>query len=210
MRKPLYGFGINDAAYLVFPRKNGIQVMCPYYRAWHNMIKRCYSVKSQEKSPTYSDCSVTSEWRTFSNFRVWMETQDWQGKQLDKDLLIPGNKVYGPYACIFVSQSINSLLSDAAAIRGEYPKGVGLRRDTGRYRAYCNVKGRSETLGCFGTEEEAEYTYLTFKSGLIKKTAYETEAASNPKLQSALLRHSKIFYTKAEEISLQKNLAVLY
>lgn len=208
-RKPLFGVGINDADYMVFPRASGKQVMCPYYRAWHNMIKRCYSVKSQEKSPTYIECSVTKEWLIFSNFRAWMEKQDCKGKELDKDILSAGNKVYGPDACIFVSATINCLLSDAAGIRGEYPKGVGIRRDTGRYRAYCNVKGRSETLGCLDTVEEAEYTYLTFKSDLIKKTAYESEAASNPNLQAALLRHSNIFYAKAEEINLQKNLAVL-
>jgi len=39
-----------------------------------------------------------------------MERQDWEGKHLDKDILIPGNKIYSPDRCIFVSSLINLLI----------------------------------------------------------------------------------------------------
>ena len=41
--KLTYGFGVNDAPYQVKPIVNGKRLVCPYYRKWHNMLRRCYS-----------------------------------------------------------------------------------------------------------------------------------------------------------------------
>lgn len=196
-RRPLLGTGINDANYMVRPKINGKHIMCPYYQAWANMIERSYSEKYQETHPAYVGCSVIKEWLIFSNFRKWMKKQGWEGKQLDKDILSPDNKVYGPDTCIFVSQEINLLLNNNEAIRGDYPQGVHFRKDNGKYRARCSVNGKLKRIGQFSTVPKAEYAYCTFKASLIKQIAYEPEAASNPKLQSALLRHAEIFTNKS-------------
>ena len=182
-RRLIHGVGINDADYMTNPEINGKTITCPYYRAWSAMIQRAYSDRYHKVRPTYIGCSVVKEWRVFSNFRDWMEKQDWQGKQLDKDILIADNKEYSQNACIFVNQPINCLLTDSAAARGELPQGVLLRRDSGKYRARCSVNGKKRSIGQFNTIPEAEYAYLTFKSELIRKTAHEEEAANNPKLQ---------------------------
>ena len=205
-RKPLFGVGINDADYVVLPRINGKRVMCPYYQAWSSMIGRSYSEKFQDRHNTYIDCSVVKEWLNFSSFRKWMEKQDWQGRQLDKDLLIPENKEYGPDTCIFVSSQINTMLTDRAADRGDLPQGVSFHKQRGRYRAQCAVSGKNKHLGLFSTIPAAEYKYLKFKSDLIKKTAYEPESASNQRLQTALLAHSNLFAIRALEINRKINL----
>ena len=199
-RKPVYGVGINDADYMVFSRVDGSQSVCSYYQSWVNMMVRCYSSKFQEKKPTYTGCSITKEWLTFSNFRAWMITQDWRGKHLDKDILIPGNKEYGQNSCMFVSGEINSLLTDNAASRGDFPQGVSLHRASGEYKANCSVRGKLKNLGLFTTIPAAEHAYLTFKSCLIKQIAFEAEAANNPKLQAALLIHADLFNKRAEVI----------
>lgn len=103
-KKLIYGVGINDAGYAVMKREEAGYVdgkrkrklvwACPYFRAWSSMLSRCYSTKWHERYPTYKGCTVSKEWHTFSNFRAWMVTQDWEGKSLDKDLLIEGNKIY--------------------------------------------------------------------------------------------------------------------
>ena len=199
-RKPIYGVGINDAWYVVQPIINGKKAWCLYYNTWKHMIKRCCCDKYQEKYPTYIGCSVVKDWLTFSVFRSWMEQQGWQGKQLDKDILVPVNKEYGPNTCIFVSGSINNLLTDSAASRGDCPQGVSFNKQSGKYQSECRVNGKSKYLGRFPTAQEAAYAYLSFKSGLIRQIAYEDEASNFPKLQSALLRHAELFAKKARNL----------
>jgi len=108
----IFGAGINDAGYPVMKIINGKQVMCVFYNAWKTMIMRCYSLKWQSKYPTYKDCTMDKEWLLFSVFKKWMENQDWKGNQLDKDILIPGNKHYGVKSCVFVDRDTNVYFRD--------------------------------------------------------------------------------------------------
>lgn len=121
--KKVCGVGINDADYATQGRDKitGKRWWCPYYSRWHSMIKRCYSEKYQEKNPTYKGCAVCEEWLYFSNFKRWVEEQDWKGKHLDKDFLVEGNKVYGPDTCVFMDGSLNTFTTLRAALRGDYP-----------------------------------------------------------------------------------------
>ena len=197
LRCPLFGVGINDAEYMVRSKVGSKRTICPYYRVWANMLKRAYCKKYQERQKTYIGCSVDSKWLIFSEFRKWMKKQDWKGKQLDKDLLVVGNKIYGPDACVFVSRSLNGLLNNCGARRGKLPQGVSLRKDSGKYIAYCNVDAKLKHLGFFDTPQDAEYAYLVFKSKLICNMSELSESSNNKRLQSALLRHAKTFEDKA-------------
>ena len=188
-RKPLYGIGINDAAYNVSMMANGKKVRCQFYKIWSNMIERCYCAKYQEKRPNHKACTVSNEWLTFSNFRKWMETQDWKGKALDKDLLIDGNKEYGKDSCMFVDHSINALMNNHLAGRGLYKQGVTMTKD-GKYKASCSVNGKMKHLGRFSTENKAYAVYLSFKADLIQSIAVEN--SHNEKLKQALITQSNI------------------
>jgi hypothetical protein len=187
MRKPLCGVGINDADYMVTDRSSGKIISCPYYRAWSGMIKRCYSKETQKRQPTYVGCSVCGEWLTFSNFKIWMKDQEWEGKQLDKDLIKPGNKVYSPENCMFVSKSFNTLMLDSAAIRGEFPMGVSYEKESGKYMSYCFYKGRQKKIGRYDSACKAEVKYLEFKIGVVEEYSLLDEAVVNKKLGFALL-----------------------
>lgn len=196
LRKPIHGIGINDADYIVCPRVNGARLRCPFYRVWHSMLERCYSRKFQENHHTYKDCSVVKEWLAFSNFRAWMVLQDWKGKQLDKDILVIGNKTYSPDNCLFVSHAINSLLNDSEATRGMYPQGVSFDKSSGKYKAQCGVSGKQEMLGTFDSIKSAEDSYLKFKSKLITDVAIST---SDNILKHALMRHAVAFSDRIGE-----------
>jgi hypothetical protein len=158
------------------------------------MLSRCYSEAYQTRYPTYKGCTVHNKWLTFSVFKSWMQTQDWEGKQLDKDLLISGNKCYSSTTCLFVTSQINKLLTDSAAARGLYKKGV-TRNGIGKYIASCNVDGKKEHLGCYLTEEAAHQAYLTFKSELVTTVAYNQED----------VRIKQEFLRFAEELKQKKN-----
>lgn len=197
-RKPIHGVGINDSNYNVTGIVSGKKISCPYYQAWLNMITRSYSKKYQEKHTTYNGCSVCYEWLAFSIFRLWMIKQDWKGKQLDKDLLKLGNKVYSPSTCLFVSRQINTLLTDSGKIRGEFPLGVHLNKSNGRYRAKCMTYGKQNRIGYFKTVNEAEYAYLIFKSNHVRDVAL----AQIEPLKSILMSRSALLESKALLIGL--------
>lgn len=87
--------------------------MCPIYSAWKDMLQRCNSSTFKEKkgNAKYAACFTNDSWKYFSSFRVWAINSGFaDGLRLDKDILIPGNKEYGPNTCAFVPPSINNLL----------------------------------------------------------------------------------------------------
>lgn len=169
MERLVYGVGVNDADYPVtieafVDGKRKVVWRCPFYSRWMKMFERCYSIKFHLKRPTYSGCSVTKEWHTFSSFKIWMEKQDWEGKQLDKDLLIPGNKVYGPEGCVFISSSVNNFLLEREASRGELPLGVHFNKSKNKFQATCSsISGKRKNLGYFDTATDAHSAWLAFK-----------------------------------------------
>jgi len=157
------------------------------------MLSRCYSDKTQKRQPTYIEGSVCEEWLTFSNFRSWMEAQDWDGFQLDKDIISPGNKIYSPEFCVFIPQSLNKLLNSHASRRGKWPRGVHFNKAEGIFRSVCNVNGKSKYLGGFSTPEAASREYKKFKSNHIKETAKEFK--SSTRIYKGLMSHALILYS---------------
>lgn len=201
-RKLVHGIGINDAWYCIsYKNSEGVQTKCPYYTKWRSMLRRCYDPTFLSRTPTYAGCSITKEWHLFSTFRKWMEKQDWVGKELDKDILVKGNKIYSPTTCVFISGEINKLLLDSESIRGAYPQGVNFYARVGKYRAYCKVEGTSVHLGYFFNIYQAEEAYCIFKANHITSVANRPEASSQPQLQEALLREAKAFSDRAELLS---------
>ena len=182
-KKLVYGVGNNDADYVTQKVEtigfiNGKIKQkrvwyCPYYRAWTSMLERCYSVKFQERNPTYQGCTVTVEWLTFGNFRTWMEKQDWEGNQLDKDLLIEDNKLYSPETCVFVTQTVNSFTTDSGAVRGKWLIGVYWDKRANKFKSQCSnpFSGKREHLGYFNCEQQAHEAWLKRKLELARELA---------------------------------------
>jgi len=168
MGKLVCGVGVNDADYIVQPTINGKRKCCPFYRKWKSMIVRCYDDKFKSKFPTYIGCTVCEEWLTFSNFKRWMESKDWEGKELDKDLLTKGNKVYSPASCVFISQKMNKFLTDSSLARGEFPLGVTFDKEAGKYRTQCQnpLTGKIERIGRFIDPESANEAWRKRKHEL--------------------------------------------
>lgn len=172
-KKLVWGVGVNDADYCVKPldHKGKKQLYCPFYERWKGMLKRCYGKKFQEKSPTYIGCSVCDEWLIFSNFRIWMDGQDWAGKQLDKDLLVEGNKEYSPDNCVFVTSVLNTFMNDSSKRRGEYMIGVYLDNKSGKFRSECRnpISKKKDRLGYFYSELDAHKAWKKHKLKLVEK-----------------------------------------
>jgi len=157
MNRLVSGVGINDDSRATTYFDGSRYIQCPFYMAWHGMLSRCYNPSVQAKNKSYIGCSVAPEWLVFSKFKQWMISKEWDGNQLDKDLLTQGNKVYGPRECAFISQSLNKFTIDRVNERGDMPLGVSLCKRKNKFRADCNnpFTGKKETIGRFNTPEEA-------------------------------------------------------
>ncbi len=170
-RKLAFGVGTNDVPYNTRDI-DGSGTRCPYWIKWYSMLRRVYSSGYHKKFPSYIGTTVSTEWRTFSTFRKWMAKQEWEGNELDKDIMFPGNTEYSEDACRFIPRGLNKLLTDHASRRGPWPQGVTettTRKGTKRYRARVNSMGKETALGTFGTPEEAYKAYTLGKIQEIKR-----------------------------------------
>jgi len=209
MRKLVYGVGINDADYaitenIVVDGKNIQMWICPFYRRWKSMLGRCYGQKPLSKNPSYNGCYVLPQWHYFMTFRSWMEKQDWQGKELDKDLLVPGNKIYGPESCVFISQGLNKFLTEVKPSISRYPVGVTFKKRLNKFQAQCHdiIQDKNQYLGLYETAQEAHQAWLSFKLEQAKILAGQQ---SDPRVAEALISRYKNYQSLDREANLAYN-----
>ena len=131
-----------------------------YRVRWMNLHKRV-SAKYVAEHPSYSNVTICDEWYDFDCFKEWMMKQDWEGKELDKDLLSE-SKVYSPETCVFIPREINTFMTIRENERGVYPLGVSITKQ-GRYAARINKFGKPIRVGTYDTSEEAHNQYLKHK-----------------------------------------------
>ena len=170
------------------------------YYIWRSMLNRVHNYKCQLKQPTYKDVTVCDEWYNFQNFAKWCETQkfyntkDCKGNhyELDKDILVKGNKQYSPEKCCFVPKRLNSLLLNSKKSRGVYPIGVSYHKATNKFCASFRDGNKQVHLGVFNTPEEAFEVYK------LNKEKYVIDVVENMKLDidvevyKALLNYSVV------------------
>ena len=153
------------------------------------MLQRGYGDRYKERNPTYRDVTVCKDWHLFSNFKNWMETQDWEGKQLDKDIYFSGNKEYSPNKCVFVSQKVNKFLTERDSTRGMFPIGVCWHRGRKKFYAQCNDgSGKQVYLGLHMTVESAFHAWLEKKRELSYIIAADE---SDPRVKEAIINRYK-------------------
>jgi hypothetical protein len=168
-RSALHGVGINDAQYIVRTKVDGRFIESPAYSKWRAMIARCYDKDFHARQPTYKDATVCSDWLTFSNFELWFDDNNIDEYQLDKDIKIKGNKVYGPDTCLFVPREINNLLNKRQRLNRLLPTGVAKVSGCKTYKAVIQIDGKTTHIGCFKSKETARDAYIERKNSEIKR-----------------------------------------
>ena len=158
-RKPVFGVGIND----IKEKTRGTKA----YLVWKSMLARCYSEYTRKDNPAYDGCSVCNEWLVLSAFVDWFNANYIQGTQLDKDILVPGNKVYSPSTCCFVPQELNKLFSGHTARKSLSP---GIRRQNRQFIAEFRHKGKRHKRGFYSFDDAKEW-YSRFRNEAIKEAA---------------------------------------
>lgn len=160
------------------------------YGTWQNMLRRAYCPKLHAINPTYIGCSVVSNWLEYQRFAEWFENHEYSnhGYQLDKDILLPDNKIYAPSTVCFVPRQLNTLLVDSGAIRGKYPQGVYLHKSSSKFKAQIAINGKGKSLGYYDTPQEAYQVYKKAKEAYVKEKALEWQDRIADEVYHALMQ----------------------
>ncbi|MBK5239803.1 hypothetical protein [Clostridium sp.] len=165
------------------------------YFTWRNMCKRCeIGGDTQHKYTTYIGCSVSLDFIHFQDYAQWYTENYYkvpgQRMELDKDILMKGNKTYSPSTCVLVPQAINSLLLKSDKTRGKWLIGVTWNKAHNKFESRCrNGKGKRLFLGYYNTEIEAYLSYVKEKEIQIKLRADEFSLYLPMKVYTSLINY---------------------
>mgnify|MGYP003195460825 CR=1 FL=1 len=169
------GVGINGTKYPMCI--DGVPIK--EYRIWIHMIERCFGKKRKKSNHTYQNVICCDEWLLYENFYEWLHRQEnfnkWLNNEnwdIDKDILIKGNKIYSPDTCVLVPHNVNCLFLKCKKSRNTLP--IGVEEVKGKFYSYCNNPFDNEIkkhLGIFETKTKAFYAYKNYKENLIKQVA---------------------------------------
>lgn len=149
------------------------------YKAWNDMLRRCYDENFKKRYPTYQGVYCCEEWLLYEEFYEWLHNQEnfdkwFNGKRwaVDKDILVKGNKMYSPEACCLVPNNVNGLFTKRKVGRGKYP--VGVTKEGKKFRATCRTTTGKLLDACgYDTPEAAFQDYKKTKESYIRQVAQE-------------------------------------
>ena len=187
MKDLVYGVGVNDGKYPSWV--NG--KVAKEYHLWNSLLLRCYNPKHHKRQPTYIGCTTSENFKNYSYFHDWCQNQigfNQEGYQLDKDLILKGNKLYSEDTCLFIPSELNTLLINRRLDRGNLPIGVSAHQ--GRFRVRCCKGSPNRHIGLFNTAEEAFAAYKRVKEAFIRLQAEKWRAFIDPRAYEALISYT--------------------
>jgi len=115
------------------------------------------------------DSNICHEWKNFQKFAPWCIENYIDGYSLDKDMKIPGNKIYSPDTCIFIPNEINNLFHPEKMIKLHSKTNKKINEFWGNKisRCYELIEKYPEFSSLI--EKNYFYNYKNYKTGLIKE-----------------------------------------
>lgn len=191
VRKPRTGNIIHKVGYVGEDREI-IKEYPDIYAAWVSMLQRCYSQKNEVLKRNYKDCTVSEGFKYFPTFLEW-----WLEKskgidiklQLDKDILVKGNKIYSEDTCALVPRDINMLCIKRNKARGKYPIGVTYCKRSKKYKAQFSKFNVITNLGSHDSVESAFLAYKIAKEEYVKEVANKYKDVIEDKVYEILMKY---------------------
>lgn len=154
------------------------------YSKWANMMQRCYDEETHRLKPYYAPCTAEIEFQNFSNYREWYKENAMGDRKvdLDKDVLVRGNTVYGSETCTLIPHFTNTIFENRGA-----DTNIVLNNDTGKYDVTMSILGKKEDIGSFNTEEEAKQGFIDYKQDYIRKFAKKCKGKVPNKTYEAMM-----------------------
>lgn len=157
------------------------------YLMWKNILLRCYETDADKFIPRYKNCTVSEEWHNYQNFAKWYEDNYIEGFEIDKDLLVKGNKIYGPDTCCFIPQEINNTIRNFNKPGKKYPTGV---TSSGRYFMAKISIGNKLKQKLFRNVKDAYNYYKNHKENRIKELGEKYKNLLSNKAYKALINYN--------------------
>ena len=197
LRTLIYGVGINDVMISEYTKTRTWKVWCGIIRRTDNRDPVWIAKKS-----SYKDCTLDPIWFKLSVFKEWIEQwDDYKNKEVDKDILIPGNLHYGPDTCLMVRRIVNQWFKPTDETKSDLPRGVCWNSSYKKgkspkpYRAQINplqvvdgeVKiGKRTALGHFLTVKDASDA---FQKARQKSLQILIDTETDVKVRDAILQY---------------------
>ena len=176
-------------------------VLDKQYFLWKDVVKRCLDSRFKEKYPTYKDCTISDEWLRYSNFKNDISNMVGFGEvgfQIDKDLIVRGNKHYSIETCCFLPHEINTFLAFKKKNKGKYPVGVNFNKRAGLFVAKISMDNKRHDLGYFKNPIDAHLRYKEQKELHAKVLAERWRSKISVKAYESLMNFEVIDTTLAE------------
>ena len=145
--------------------------------------------------PTYAGARVCEEWHTYQVFAEWYYSQPGYslGYEVDKDILVPGNKEYSPKACGLVPKWLNKFFAFQYSTNSSGFPGVSVD-SKGRLwlaRVQCSAlkENLSKTAESF---ESACRLYCEMKESQASRAAEQIANSPVAEKYVEALRHFKV------------------
>lgn len=157
------------------------------YAYWESMMKRVYNPQTESYARPYRDCSVSEVWHNFQNFAEWCQGQEGfskNGFQLDKDLLVKGNKVYGPDTCCFLPGHANCAMTGMKHFNTSGYTGV--EKNEYGFSAAITMCSVGVSIGTFDSAEKASFMYKSIKEAYVRSLAQVYKDSISERAYSAM------------------------
>jgi hypothetical protein len=212
MKPTLYNWGVNDLKYVDDFYINNYEDYRGVYSKWTGMMKRAMSPKYLAKTPSYDGSSICDYWQYLSEFKDWTVGQVWKGLELDKDILVVGNKHYSAETCAYVPKYVNYCFLTKQGGRGDCPIGVSKKIEKrygpnyvmpNPYAAAVNDgTGTYIRLGTYNNPMDAHRAWQVAKADVIENTVlrymlepcYRQDVANAIYLRAEMLRDDHANY----------------
>lgn len=166
------------------------------HKAWSGVIERCYSTRLRHSRPCYSDVTISGDWHNFQNFAKWFYSQRGAelGWEIDKDLLVTGNKHYSPETCILLPRRLNTAIIHVGS--NENVLGYSYHPVSKLYSTMVSTPAGGRNI-YFKTKDECVKYYYKSKSEQLSSLANEWREELDPKAFDSFIRLSGEYLNKS-------------
>lgn len=163
---------------------------------YKSMLNRTIGLKDgfelDSRKRTYINCKLCDEWLDYDNFLKWTIDNYWTYKDevmcIDKDLLIPNNKLYSPDTCVFLPNSFNV----AIALNKSSKYGLcGVYNNGGRNKCWVGRAQRRDKIirKSFYTPLDAQKWYIQEKNNYIHQLAEDDKNLIPQNVYEAMIKY---------------------